>query len=59
MDDTSDTGSAMTGGRNPVDLKLDWVLGKMPQKVRGKLRPLENFSSYQRSMIGAPSGSCW
>ncbi|TSN30209.1 Phosphoribosylformylglycinamidine synthase [Bagarius yarrelli] len=33
VDDLSDTDSATIGGRNPVDLELDWVLGKMPQKV--------------------------
>ncbi|XP_060773494.1 phosphoribosylformylglycinamidine synthase isoform X3 [Neoarius graeffei] len=32
VDDFSNPGSAVIGGRNPVDLELDWVLGKMPQK---------------------------
>ncbi|XP_030626914.1 phosphoribosylformylglycinamidine synthase isoform X2 [Chanos chanos] len=32
VDDLRDHGDGVNGGRNPVDLELDWVLGKMPQK---------------------------
>ncbi|KAM9435319.1 phosphoribosylformylglycinamidine synthase [Clarias gariepinus] len=32
VDDFSDPCSAVPAARNPVDLELDWVLGKMPQK---------------------------
>lgn len=32
VDDEADSGDQASGGRCPVDLQLEWVLGKMPQK---------------------------
>uniref|UniRef100_A0A8C9SZA2 Phosphoribosylformylglycinamidine synthase n=1 Tax=Scleropages formosus TaxID=113540 RepID=A0A8C9SZA2_SCLFO len=46
VDDRTNPGEQGEGGRHPVDLKLDWVLGKMPQKefklekVSPPLKPL-------------------
>ena len=32
VDDEGDSGDQASRGRCPVDLQLEWVLGKMPQK---------------------------
>lgn len=40
MDDVPNRGDT-TNGRHPVDLDLEWVLGKMPQKV-GRAEPLHS-----------------
>lgn len=32
VDDEGGSGDLADGGRCPVDLQLEWVLGKMPQK---------------------------